>query len=121
MFQILIVEDNHFYRQALRDSLKTRFPSVTIDEAVNGKEAMEKAHSFYPDLVFMDIRLPDESGLELTKKIRAMSPDISIIILTSYDIPEYEEAATRYGANRFVAKNSTTEEELFTLVKSYLA
>jgi DNA-binding NarL/FixJ family response regulator len=120
MSQILIVEDNRFYRHALRDSLKTRFPAVGIDEAGDGKEAMEKANAFCPDLVFMDIRLPDESGLELTRKIRAMYPHISIIILTSYDIPEYEEAAARFGANRFIAKNSTTEEELLTLVKTYL-
>ena len=121
MFKILIVEDNRFYRDALRESVKARFPEVTVDEAVNGKEAMEKVNSLCPDLIFMDLRLPDESGLELTKKIRAAFANTSIIVLTSYDLPEYKEAATRSGANCFCAKNSTTEEELLTLVKSFLA
>jgi DNA-binding NarL/FixJ family response regulator len=121
MFKILIVEDNRFYREALRESVKARFPEVTVDEAVNGKEAIEKVNSLCPDLIFMDLRLPDESGLELTKKIRAAFANTSIIVLTSYDLPEYKEAATRSGANCFFAKNSTTEEELLTLVKSFIA
>src|SRR3990172_704025 len=83
MFKILIVEDNRFYRDALRESVKARFPEVTVDEAGNGKEAMEKVNSLCPDLIFMDLRLPDESGLELTKKIRAAFANTCIIVLTS--------------------------------------
>jgi DNA-binding NarL/FixJ family response regulator len=80
---------------------------------------MEKVDSLSPDLIFMDIKLPGESGLELTKKIREGHPDIIIIILTSYDLLEYREAAVRYGANAFVSKNSSTEKEIATLVNSY--
>jgi DNA-binding NarL/FixJ family response regulator len=69
----------------------------------------------------MDIRLPDESGLELTKKIKANWPDTTIIILTHYDFPEYREAATKYGVNHFLAKGSTCEEEILRTVQSILS
>jgi DNA-binding NarL/FixJ family response regulator len=79
---------------------------MEIIEAKNGKEGMEQAASFHPDLIFMDIRLPDESGLELTKKIKASWPDTTIIILTHYDFPEYREAASKHGANHFLARGN---------------
>jgi DNA-binding NarL/FixJ family response regulator len=69
----------------------------------------------------MDIRLPDESGLELTKKIKANWPDTTIIILTHYDFPEYREAAAKYGVNHFLAKGSTCEEEILRTVQSILS
>jgi len=60
----------------------------------------------------MDIQLPGENGLELTRKIKADYPDIIIIILTSHDSPEYREAATRCGANYFFLKGSIATDEL---------
>ena len=67
----------------------------------------------------MDIKLPGEDGLELRKKIKAAQSDIAISILTNYNIPEYREAAFRYGAHRFLAKASLNRRELEELVKSY--
>jgi len=80
---------------------------------------LQKVEAFLPDLIFMDIRLPGESGLTLTQKIKATHPNITILILTAYDIPEYREAAPKYGADRFLAKNSLNYMELKELVKSY--
>lgn len=117
----LIVEDSASFRELVKDILHSQFPSMEIIEAKNGKEGMERAASFHPDLIFMDIRLPDESGLELTKKIKASWPDTTIIILTHYDFPEYREAASKQGANHFLAKGATTEEEILKLVESILS
>jgi len=117
-FRILIVEDTHPYRQMLKTTLQESFPTIAIDEAADGGEALQKVDTFLPDLIFMDIKLPGENGLEITRKIKAAHPDITIFILTSYDIPEYREAAFQYGADRFLPKNSLNQMELQELVKS---
>jgi CheY-like chemotaxis protein len=118
-FRILIVDDFGSYRKLFKKTLRISFPSIAIDEATNGSEALQKVEALLPDLIFMDIRLPGESGLTLTKKIKATHPNITILILTAYDIPEYREAASKYGADRFLAKNSLNYMELKELVKSY--
>ncbi|MFB3886410.1 MAG: response regulator transcription factor [Thermodesulfobacteriota bacterium] len=121
MFKTLIVEDNQTFRETFRDYLKGNFSSMIVEEASNGKEAMEKIETLIPDLVFIDIRLPNGSGLELTRKIKATHPDAIIVILTSYDLPEYRDAAARYGANHFLVKGSARLEEIIGLVKSFIA
>jgi DNA-binding NarL/FixJ family response regulator len=93
---------------------------MKIVEAGSGVEALEKIDSLSPNLIFMDIRLPGQNGLELTEKIKKLHPDIIIIILTSYDIPEYREAAVRFKADYFFSKDSMTDGEVTTLVKSIL-
>ena len=67
----------------------------------------------------MDIQLPGENGLELTKNIKAAHPQIIILILTTFDIPEYQGAASQYGADRFLAKSSLNPMGLEELVRSY--
>jgi len=116
----LIVEDSVFYRQLLKETLHSRFPSMDIAEAENGKHALQKVDSFRPHLIFMDIKLPGENGLELTQKIKARYPDISIIILTSYDLPEYREAAREYQADHFLSKGASSKEDILTLVQSIM-
>ncbi len=118
MFKTLIVEDSHPFRQLLKENLHERFRSMAIEEASNGMEAIQKNDSFCPDLIFMDIRLPGESGLDITKKIKSQCPQTKIIVLTSYDLPEYRETAQKYGADHFITKGSSTWEEIATLVKS---
>ena len=120
MFKILIVEDNISFRDSLKELLVTRFPRMVIEEAGDGNEAMQKVDFFHPDLIFMDIKLPGESGLELTGRIKVQYPEMKIIILTSYDLPEYREAAARYGANDFLVKGTSTREEILKLVESFL-
>ena len=121
MFRTLIVEDSAFYRQLLKEALNSRFPSMDIFEATNGEKVLQKIEALRPDLVFMDIKLPGESGLELTQKIKTQYPDIIIIILTAYDIPEYREAAYQYKANYFLSKGSASKESILTLVDSILS
>jgi two-component system response regulator DesR len=67
----------------------------------------------------MDIRLPGESGLELAKKVKTNYPDVVVVILTSYDLPEYRQAALQSKADHFVTKDSPTQDFL-ALVESIL-
>jgi CheY-like chemotaxis protein len=106
MERILIVEDNAFFLQFFKETLRSRFPSIDILEAANGEEAMQKIKTFPPDAIFMDLRLPGENGLELTKKIKAQYPDIIVVIITNYDLPEYREAAYQCRADHFLSKDS---------------
>jgi CheY-like chemotaxis protein len=119
-FKVLIVEDSTLFRELLKEMLHSRFPSVEVHEAVEGKEAMQKVEDLRPELVFMDIRLPGENGLELTKKIKAAYPNIIVIILTGYDLPEYREISCQY-ADYFLSKGSSTTENIYTLVESILS
>jgi YesN/AraC family two-component response regulator len=118
-FKILIVDNDDPFRQILKTTLRVSLPTIAMDEAAGGGEALQKVDTFLPDLIFMDIRLPGENGLKLTKKIKATHPEMTILILSSYDKPEYREAASRYGADRFLVKTSLNHMELEELVKSY--
>jgi CheY-like chemotaxis protein len=119
-FKVLIVEDSTAFRQLFKETLHDRFSSIEIYEAMNGEEALQKIETFRPNLIFMDIRLPGENGLELSKKVKARYPKITIIILTGYDLPEYRELSRRY-ANYFFPKDSATTENILTLVESILS
>jgi CheY-like chemotaxis protein len=118
-FKVLIVEDSTLFRQLLKETLHDRFPSIGIDEATDGEEALRKVEAFLPDIIFMDIQLPGGNGLELTKRIKALHPNIIVIIITAYDLPEYREASRQY-ADYFFPKGSSTTENIFALVQSIL-
>jgi DNA-binding NarL/FixJ family response regulator len=117
----LIVEDNVTFRQAFKEVLCKLFSSMIVEEAENGSLALSKIESFRPELVFMDVRLPGETGLELTRKIKASHPRIAIVVLTDYDLPEYREAAFESGADDFVVKGSLNPPAIAALVKSISA
>lgn len=121
MFRILIVEDNIFFRELLKDTLISQLPSLDIFEAADGKEAIEKVEALLPDLIFMDIRLGEENGLKIIQKIKAKYPKIIIAILTGYDLPEYREAARQYEVDHFLTKGISTQEEIIKLVESILS
>lgn len=121
MAKVLIVEDSTFFRRLLKETLLSQYPQMDILEAPNAEEALKKMNEFTPDLIFVDIRLPGESGLDFTRKIKSMYPNIPIIILTSYDLPEYREAAKEYQANHFLSKGSTTKKDILRLVKYILS
>lgn len=116
MFRTLIVEDHQGFQTLLKETLHSVSPTMEVTEAADGDEAFERIASSCPDLIFMDIRLPGENGLELTRRIRDEYPLTIIIILTSYDFPEYREAALRNGADYFLLKGSVTREHVETLV-----
>jgi YesN/AraC family two-component response regulator len=93
---------------------------MVIQEASEGNEAIQKVGVFQPQLILMDIRLPDENGLHLTEKIRTSHPDMKVIIMTSYDSVEYREAAVRCGANGYIDKDSLNSEQLEKLIKPFV-
>ncbi len=121
MFRTMLVEDNLLFRRLMKDSLWARFPSMEIVEAGDGTEALERIDARVPDLIFMDIQLPGQNGLELTGKIKQLHPGVVVIILTSYDSPEYREAAARFKADHFFSKDSLMEAGVIPLVESILS
>jgi DNA-binding NarL/FixJ family response regulator len=117
MSTVLIVEDDARFREKLRDSLASRFPSVVFREAANGKEALQEINSSQPTFIFMDIRLGDDNGLKLTKEIKQLYPHILISILTSYEFPEYRDAAFKNGADFFLIKGAAKLREIAELLE----
>jgi DNA-binding response OmpR family regulator len=105
MFNTLLVEDNASYRQTLSDVLLLHFPSIGIDEASDGWEALCKVDYLRPDLIFMDIHLPGASGLDITKEIKRVYNEIVIVILSSNGQHEYRLQAYRNGADDFISKD----------------
>ncbi len=116
MFRTLLVEDNSIFRQSLRDTLGSEAPGMEIIEAEDGKEALRKVDDLHPNLVFMDIGLPGENGLKITKEIKAHHPETIVIILTSHDLPEYREEACRNGADYFVSKDIQAYKEIMEII-----
>jgi len=119
MLKVMIVEENIFFREMLRDWLLAQYPSTEVIEAGSGEAALKRLGSDGFDLIFMDIHLPGENGLETTRKIKARWQDLPVTVMTSYDIPEYREAAIRYGANSFIAKDSLMWDEISKLISCY--
>lgn len=104
VFSILLVEDNDGFRQTLIDTLIGHFAEISIGEANNAKDALIKAEALCPDLIFMDISLPGETGLEATRKLAMRYERSLVVVLTSYDLPEYRRQAFRNGADDFISK-----------------
>jgi DNA-binding NarL/FixJ family response regulator len=120
MLRVLVVEDNQVFREAFRTSLREHFPSMAIEEAANGHQALEIINESPPRLIFMDICLPEVNGLQLTQTIKKDFPGITVAVLTSYDLPEYRQAAIQFGANRFFVKSSFKWSEVEAFVHSIL-
>ena len=77
--------------------------------------------SFNPNLIFMEIHLPSESGLDLARQIKIDQPEVIMVILTSYDLPEYKTAAEESGIEHLIPKDDWTGEDMIALVHTILA
>ena len=119
--KIILVEDDDNFRLMLKKLIQGRFPHTAIEEAREGNEAMEKIAALDPDLIFMDIRLPKENGLVLTKKIKELYPQAQVIILTGFDLPEYREAALESGASFFASKQNSSAKDILDFVNMALS
>ncbi|MGH8655970.1 MAG: response regulator [Gammaproteobacteria bacterium] len=108
MTKVLIIDDDAAFRQAMRSLLQEQFPRIEVRETNNGREALQQIEGF--DLLFMDISLPEENGLELTAKIKSEHVELFIAILTIHDSPEYRQAAFQHGADYFVSKGAPAEK-----------
>jgi DNA-binding NarL/FixJ family response regulator len=118
MVKILIIDDNIKLRKRIKRILISKLSFICVAEASDEKEAFLEIEKKRPDLVFMDIQLAGESGLDLTKKIKFRYPSIPIAINTNNDSPEYKTAAIRVGADYFLSKISNTINDLVLLTES---
>jgi len=116
-FRTLIVEDNISFRVSLARMLLARFPTMSIVTAAGTGPALEMARRLAPDLVFMDVRLPDGNGLEATRAIKVQCVETVVVVVTAYDLPEYREAAYRCGASYFFAKGVVSQEDIIGVVE----
>ena len=121
MFKILIVDPNDPFRQSLKKLLMNRFPLVEIQEASDGNEGLDKVNVFDPNLIFLEIHLRTHSGLDLARRIKTKRPDTIIVILTSYNLPEYRTAAEESGVTHVVVRDEWTGADLIDLVRLILS
>jgi PAS domain S-box-containing protein len=105
---VLIVDDHPMVREGLRSMLDAEGIEV-IGEAINGAEAVERAQQIDPDVVLMDVRMPDMDGLAATEIIKQMSPQTSVIVITSYESKEYLRRAIEAGAAGYLLKGMSRE------------
>jgi YesN/AraC family two-component response regulator len=91
MIKAIIVENSPLVRQALENIFRSQFPSIELVETANGKNAMGKIETFHPEIILIDIQLPEGKSLELARAIRARHPEVIIIMLSSHDAPEYRK------------------------------
>jgi CheY-like chemotaxis protein len=111
--RVLIVDDQPRARQSLKALLGTWSIIKTIREAANGKEALALVEESLPELVLMDIRMPQMDGLEATRRIKAKWPQVKIIVLSVYT--EHTAEALAAGADAFVCKCEPPESLLKAL------
>ncbi len=120
MSSVLIVENNDFFRRSFKEILKMYIPWISVDESADGSDALTKINQSSPDVVFMDIRLPGKNGLELTREIKCVHPNLVISIFTSHDLPEYRQIAKEYGADHFLLKDALTGAEIAAMVRAVI-
>ncbi|MGZ8795148.1 MAG: response regulator [Gaiellaceae bacterium] len=110
--RVLVADDQSMVRAGFRMLLAGEEDIDVVAEASNGLEAVEKAERFHPDVILMDIRMPELDGLEATRRILATDNGARILILTTFDLDEYVYEALRAGASGFVLKDDPPEQLL---------
>lgn len=110
MIRVLIADDQELIRQSLSFVLDAQADIEMVGTASNGREAIELVRKEKPDVVLMDIRMPEVDGAECTRLIKTAHPQIKVIILTTFDDDEYVFGALRYGASGYLLKGVSVEE-----------
>jgi len=108
--RVLVTDDQSMVRAGFRMLLSGEEDIDVVAEASNGLEAIDKAGRFEPDVVLMDIRMPELDGLEATRRILAEDATTRILVLTTFDLDEYVYEALRAGASGFVLKDDPPEQ-----------
>lgn len=103
--RILLVDDQPLVRAGLTMALADLPDLSVVGEAGSGAEAVDSATDLHPDVVVMDIRMPGTGGIEATRAITAASPDVRVLILTTFDDEDNVYAALRAGASGFLVKD----------------
>ncbi len=110
--RILLVDDHHVVRLGLRSLLNGEPDLDVIAEAGNASQAIQLARQLQPDVVLMDIRLPDKSGIEACREIKRTHPHVHILMLTSYADDDMVTEAIAAGATGYVLKQLSTDDLL---------
>jgi DNA-binding NarL/FixJ family response regulator len=108
--RVLVADDQSMVRAGFRMLLGGEDDIDVVAEAGDGREAVQKAARFEPNVVLMDIRMPDMDGLQATREILAANPSARILILTTFDLDEYIYEALSAGASGFVLKDDPPEQ-----------
>lgn len=115
--RIILAEDHETIRDGLKLLVNSRSDMEVVGEADNGRTALQLAEEFSPDVVVMDISMPELNGLQATKKLKDTSPQVKVLILTRHSEPGYLQELLQAGASGYVLKQSKSEE----LIRAILA
>ena len=117
IIKLLIVDDHTVVRDGLIGILASEDDFAVVGAAGGGLEAVEKARELHPDVILMDLRMPDVDGAEAIRQIQAENPDAKCVVLTSYDEDEYIFGAIEAGAKAYLLKDSP-KERLFHALRA---
>ncbi|WP_144555552.1 response regulator transcription factor [Bacillus sp. X1(2014)] len=118
--RILIADDHHVVRRGLVFFLRTQKDLEIIGEASNGKEAVNQAQLLKPDIILMDLVMPEMDGIQATKIIKEKQPEIKIMMLTSFSDQDHVIPALEAGASGFQLKD-IQPDELVTSIKKIIS
>jgi NarL family two-component system response regulator LiaR len=107
---VLLVDDHAMVRQGVRTFLETQADLSVVGEAGSGEEAVRLAAQHVPDVVLMDLIMPDMDGVEATRKVKQVSPRSQVVVLTSYHEDEHIFPALKAGALSYILKDLSAEE-----------
>jgi DNA-binding NarL/FixJ family response regulator len=116
MIRVLLADDQSLVRAGFRMILRAAHDIEVVGEAGNGREALDRTRELQPDVVLMDIRMPEMDGIEATRRITALEPSPRVLVLTTFDLDEYVYASLRAGASAFLLKDAP-EEQLVAAVR----
>lgn len=105
--RVLIADDHAVVREGVRHVLGAEHGFDVVGEAANGSEAIQLAESLMPDVVVLDLSMPDISGLDAASQIRARAPESRILVFSIHDHAEYVQQSERAGAQGYLRKDST--------------
>ncbi len=108
--KVLVVDDHTFYREGVRAMLKDAPEIEVIGEAINGEQAVTIALEQEPDVILMDLKMPDLNGVEATRQILHSHPHIAILVVTMFEDNDSVFAAMRAGARGYLLKDAGREE-----------
>jgi DNA-binding NarL/FixJ family response regulator len=108
--RVLLVDDHHVMRQALRTLLEQKTDLRIVDEASSGREAVKMAVKHEPDLVLMDVTMPDLNGVEATRRIKKDCPNTKVIALSMHTDQQYVIKMLKAGASGYLLKNCSFDE-----------
>jgi two-component system response regulator NreC len=109
-YRVLIVDDHQVMRKGIRALLENDPVWQVCGEAENGRQAVTKARELNPDLIILDLTMPEMNGLEAARQIRNSSPDAKIVIFSMHESPQVRKESRDAGANAFVSKSALGDE-----------